>query len=166
MNFALFSAHWFRGMLASVALLCCCAGSASADLDFSKAIVIGSGPKKVVEFTDPDCPFCRKAAQYFERRSDVTQYIFLYPLPRHLKAREKSRFILSQENKARAFHEVMSGRLDRQQFFDSTPAGDKLLEEQLDIARKNRVSATPTFMFFGRVIEGFNQKKIEEALGR
>lgn len=150
-----------------MAVLLVCAGPASAsEIDFSKAIVIGSGPKTVVEFTDPDCPFCRKAAQYFAGRSDVTQYIFFLPLPRHLKAREKARYVLSQHDKAKAYHEVMSGRLDGQQVFAATPAGIKLQEEQYEIAKKSKVTSTPTFMLFGRIIEGFDQKRIEEVLGR
>jgi len=149
-----------------VALLLCVGPTSASDIDFSKAVVIGSGPKKVVEFTDPDCPFCRKAAKYFAGRSDVTQYIFFWPLPRHPKAKEKARYILSQQDKARAYHEVMSGRVDGQQVFAVTPAGVKLQEEQSEIARKSKVSATPTFILFGRVIEGFDRTKIEEALGR
>ncbi|QEM67157.1 protein-disulfide isomerase [Geobacter sp. FeAm09] len=157
----------FSGISLVVAALVLCVGAASASgIDFDKAIIIGSGPKKVIEFTDPDCPFCRKAARYFAGRSDVTQYIFFWPLPRHPKAKEKAQYILSQHDKAKAYHEVMAGRLDGQQSFAVTPAGVKLLEEQAEIARKNKVSATPTFMLFGRIIEGFDQKKIEEALGR
>ena len=157
----------FRGTLVVAVTMLLWAGPASAgDIDFSKAIVIGSGPKTVVEFTDPDCPFCRKAAKYFEGRSDTTQYIFFLPLPRHPKAREKAQFVLSQHDKAKAFHDVMSGKLDSQQAFAKTPAGIKLQEEQYEIAKKNKVASTPTFMLFGRVIVGFDQKKIEEALGK
>lgn len=157
----------FRGALVVMAALLLCAGQASAsDIDFSKAIVIGSGPKQVVEFTDPDCPFCRKAAIYFAGRSDITQYIFFWPLPRHPKAREKAQFILSQHDKVKAYHDVMSGKLDSQQAFAITPTGIKLQKEQYDIAKRNKVTSTPTFMLFGRIIEGFDQKKIEEALGR
>lgn len=157
----------FRGaFLVAVALLLGSGPASASDIDFSKAIVIGSGPKQVVEFTDPDCPFCRKAAKYFEGRSDVTQYIFLWPLPRHPKAKEKAQFILSQHDKPKAYHDVMSGRMDGQQDFAITPAGIKLQQEQYEIVKKNSVKATPTFMLFGRIIEGFDQKRIEEALGR
>jgi len=160
--------EYFRGTLVvmTAALLLCAGPVFAADMDFSKAIVIGSGPKTVVEFTDPDCPFCRKAAKYFEGRSDVTQYIFFWPLPRHPKAREKAQFILSQHDKAKAYHDVMSGKLDNQQAFAITPAGIKLQGEQAEIAKKSKITSTPTFMLFGRVIEGFDQKKIEEALGK
>src|SRR5664279_763010 len=84
----------------------------AAEFDFSKAITIGSGPKTVVEFTDPDCPFCRKASKYFEGRRDVTRHVFFYPLARHPKAREKAQFVLSMPDKARAYHDVMSGKMD------------------------------------------------------
>ena len=137
----------------------------AAEIDFSKAITIGSGLKTVVEFTDPDCPFCRKASQYFEKRADVTRRVFFYPLARHPRAREKAQFVLSMPDKAKAYHEVMSGRLDSVAALPSTPEGVKLLEQQRDIAKKSKISSTPTFIINGRIIEGFDLKRIEEALG-
>lgn len=139
--------------------------AAASEIDFSKAIRIGSGPKTVVEFTDPDCPFCRKAATYFEGRQDVTQYVFFKPLARHPRAKEKARFILSMQDKTKAYHDVMSGRMDSVPVLASSPDGVKLQEEQFEIAKKARVDATPTFMINGRIIEGFDVKKIEELLG-
>lgn len=138
----------------------------AADLDLGKAITIGSGPKSVIEFTDPDCPFCRKASKYFEERRDVTRHVFFYPLPRHLKAKEKAQFILSQTDRANAYRAVMSGRMDNVQKLDGiTSRGIRLQEEQFEIAKKHKVDSTPTFMISGRIIVGFDLKKIEEALG-
>jgi thiol:disulfide interchange protein DsbC len=137
----------------------------AVEIDFSKAITIGSGPKKVVEFTDPDCPFCRKASKYFESRLDVTRQVFFYPLARHPRAREKAQFALSLPDKAKAYHEVMSGKMDSVGVLPSTPEGVKLLEQQIDTAKKSKVSSTPTFMINGRIIEGFDLKRIEEILG-
>jgi len=139
----------------------------ASDLDVSKSITIGSGPKTVIEFTDPDCPFCRKASKYFDSRPDITRHVFFYPLPRHLKAKDKARYALSQLDRATAYHVVMSGLLDSVQKFEGiTDAGIKLQEEQLEIAKKNKVNSTPTFIINGRIIVGFDQKKIEEALGK
>lgn len=137
----------------------------AASLEFEKSITIGSGPKTVVEFTDPDCPYCRKASKYFEGRSDVTRHIFFYPLSMHPKAKEKIQYVLSQPDKAKAYHMMMSGFLDRRPNFESNSRGIKLQEEQLEIAKKNNIDATPTFLINGRIIEGFDLKKIEEALG-
>jgi thiol:disulfide interchange protein DsbC len=139
--------------------------AAAAEIDFSKAIQIGSGPKTVVEFTDPDCPFCRKASTYFDGRPDVTRYVFFKPLARHPRAKEKARFILSMPDKPKAYHDVMSGRLDTAPPLASTPEGVKLQEEQLEVAKRAKVDATPTFVINGRIIEGFDLKKIEGMLG-
>ena len=138
----------------------------AANLDSGKSVTIGSGSKTVIEFTDPDCPFCRKAANYFEGRSDVKRHVFFYPLPSHPRAKEKARFILSMPDKARAYHDVMSGKMDAAPQLASTPEGVKLQEDQLEIAKKNKVNSTPTFMINGRIIVGFDRKKIEEALGK
>jgi thiol:disulfide interchange protein DsbC len=139
--------------------------AAAAEIDFSKAITIGSGPKTVVEFTDPDCPFCRKASKYFDGRPDVTRHVFFYPLARHPKAREKAQFVLSMPDKARAYHDVMSGKMDSAVIPAPTPEGVRLQEQQREIVKKAKIDSTPTFMINGRIIVGFDQKKIEEALG-
>lgn len=144
-----------------------CRTSDAAGLDFAKAITIGSGAKTVVEFTDPDCPYCRKASKYFEGRNDVTRHVFFTPLPRHPKAKEKAQYVLSQLDRAAAYREVMSGKLDTVKKFEGiTAKGIKLQEEQLETAKKQKVDSTPTFIINGRIIVGFDQKKIEEALGK
>ncbi|HBA71466.1 MAG: protein-disulfide isomerase [Geobacteraceae bacterium GWC2_55_20] len=143
------------------------APAGAADLDLGKSITIGNGPKTVIEFTDPDCPFCRKASKYFESRRDVTRHVFFFPLPRHLKAKEKVQYILSQPDRAGAYQEVMSGRMDSIGKFERiTHRGIKLQEEQLEIAKRHKIDSTPTFMINGRIIEGFDLKRIEEALGQ
>jgi thiol:disulfide interchange protein DsbC len=136
-------------------------------LDFSKAISIGTGLKSVVEFTDPDCQFCRKASKYFEGRNDVTRHIFFYPLPRHPKAKEKAQYVLSQMDRGSAYREVMSGKMDSVQTFEGiTASGIKLQLEQFETAKAQKINSTPTFIINGRIIVGFDQKKIEEALGK
>lgn len=136
------------------------------NIDFGKSITIGIGPKTVIEFTDPDCPFCRKASKYFDGRSDVTLHVFFYPLPRHPKAKEKAQYILSQMDRASAYHVVMSGKMDSVQKFEGITAnGIKLQGEQVEIAKKQKIDSTPTFFINGRKIVGFDQKVIEEALG-
>ncbi len=141
------------------------AAASAADIDISKAITIGNGPKVVYEFTDPDCPFCRKASLYFDGRQDVTRHVFFYPLPMHPRAKEKARFILSMPDKVKAYHDVMSGRMDAAPPLAATPEGIKLQGEQLEIVKKQKVSSTPTFMMYGRIVEGFDLKKIEAVLG-
>lgn len=140
----------------------------ASPVDLSKALVIGNGPKKVIEFTDPDCPFCRKASAYFHNRRDITRYVFFNPLAMHPNARQKVQYILSSPEKTRLYHEVMSGMVDRMDAknLPVTAAGVKLQEEQQAIAKKAGIDSTPTFMIMGRIIEGFDLPKIEELLGK
>ncbi len=139
--------------------------SARERMDLRKAIRIGTGNTMVVEFTDPDCPFCRKAAAYFRNRHDVTLFVFLNPLAMHPHAREKSQFILSAADRAKAYEEVMSGKLDAKRPA-ITHAGMRLLEEHMAIAREEKIAGVPTFIISGRIITGFDQKQIETLLLR
>jgi thiol:disulfide interchange protein DsbC len=137
----------------------------AAEIDFSKSITIGNGPKTVVEFTDPDCPHCRKASKYFDGRPDVTRHVFFYPLARHPRAKEKVQSVLSVQDKVKAYHDAMSGKMDAAPLPAATPEGLKLQEQHVEMAKKARVDSTPTFMINGRIIEGFDLRRIEEALG-
>ncbi|WP_305016795.1 thioredoxin fold domain-containing protein [Mycobacterium tuberculosis] len=40
----------------------------------------GNGSRKIAVFSDPDCPFCKRVEQEFEKMNDVTVYILLYPI--------------------------------------------------------------------------------------
>jgi len=135
-------------------------------MDLTKALKIGSGPTVVIEFTDPDCPYCRKGSAFFSSRTDVTRYIFLNPLPMHPQAKDKARFILSSSDRAKAYEEVMSGRMDNRKLSDITGEGTRLLDDQMAIARGEGMESTPTYIICGRIIQGFDQRKIEAALGK
>jgi thiol:disulfide interchange protein DsbC len=150
----------------ALATLLCGPASAGESMDLGKAIRIGIGKTMVIEFTDPDCPFCRKAAAYFRDRRDVTLYVFLKPLAMHTHAREKAQYILSAADRAKAYEEVMAGKLDGRQSTGITQAGMQLLEEHMAVARKERIDNVPTFIIAGRIITGFNQQQIEALLPR
>jgi len=63
------------------------------------ALILGDNKatKKVIVFTDPDCPFCGKfhgeIKKVAEKRKDITFYIKLFPLPIHPEAYWKSKSI-------------------------------------------------------------------------
>lgn len=133
----------------------------AAELDLSKAIKIGHGKTMVVEFTDPDCPYCKKADGYFQAKPQVTRYIFLLPLPSHPGSKEKVQYILSAKDKAQAYQEVVSGMFDPSKLSAITPEGIRLQKQHQEIAKENKVKNTPTFMIYGRVIVGFNLDKLD-----
>ena len=138
---------------------------AAQDQDLSKAVIVGNGPKVIIEFTDPDCSFCRKASAYFNNRSDIKRYIFFYPLPHHPYSVSKIRHILSQDDKSRIYHNVMNGSLDRKIKYEFNSKGVGLQKEHLNISNVHKIKATPTFLISGEIIEGFDLTRIEELIG-
>ncbi|MGD0585645.1 MAG: disulfide isomerase DsbC N-terminal domain-containing protein, partial [Oryzomonas sp.] len=54
-------------------------GKTLSKLPLDKAITVGKGPVQVIEITDPDCPFCRRASAWLDGRSDVTRKVFFAP---------------------------------------------------------------------------------------
>ncbi len=133
-------------------------------LDLDKALKVGSGKITVIEFTDPDCPYCRKAEEFFGKRTDVTRYIFLVPLPMHPDAPAKAQAILSATDGARAFTQVMGGSLDRKKPEGITEQGKKRLAEHEQIAKEAKVGGMPTFIISGLIIEGLDTQKIQKVL--
>ena len=136
----------------------------AADLDLDKAVNVGSGKITVIEFTDPDCPYCRKAEEFFSKRTDVTRYIFLVPLPMHPDAPAKAKYILSATDGAKAYTEVMGGSLDRKKPEGITEQGKVRLAEHEQIAKNAKVGGMPTFIISGVIIEGLDTNRINKLL--
>ena len=139
------------------------------DLPLEKAVKIGSGPHTVIEITDPDCPFCRKASSYFAAKKDVTRYVFFYPIAQlHPKAEPKVLYVLCAKDQAKAYEEAMTGKLDEMKF---TPCDDAAAAELLKTHKATGEKAgggsigTPLFMIDGQVVKGANIPQIEKILG-
>jgi thiol:disulfide interchange protein DsbC len=135
------------------------------DVPLEKAVKIGNGRNKVIEFTDPDCPYCRKAAAFFKGRDDVTLYVFFFPLPIHKDAEAHASYVLCAADKAHALEEVMSGQLDGKEA-SACPdkKADALLREHVDLGTKLGVRATPAFWINGQYVAGANIPAIEGLL--
>jgi thiol:disulfide interchange protein DsbC len=133
-----------------------------AALPLDKAVKIGTGKNIVVEVTDPDCPFCRRGAEFFAARQDVTRYIFFLPLPMHPHAEAKASFILAAANPADAYHAVMSGQYDA----EPVPAvSDRSrLNEHKTIVSQLGVKGTPSYWVNGAFVSGANTSQIQQRL--
>ena len=139
--------------------------SKAKDLPLDKAIKIGSGSSTVIEFTDPDCPYCRKASTWFSTRTDTTRYVFFTPLPMHPDAENKAKYVLCADDRAKAYEEVMSGKLDKDKYETcKKPEVEDLLKANKDLAAKMGVNSTPFFIVNGKAISGADIPKLEEAL--
>ena len=137
-------------------------------LPLEKAIKMGSGPHTVIEITDPDCPFCRKASDYLAARKDITRYVFLYPLSIHPNAEGKVRYIFCAKDRAKAYEEAMTGKLDDMKFKTcEDAAAAELVKAHKEIGDKIGIAGlgTPMFVIDGKIIRGANMPEIEKVLG-
>jgi thiol:disulfide interchange protein DsbC len=131
-------------------------------LPLQDAIVIkkGSGAKKLIEFTDVDCPYCRMASEWLKTQTDYTLYIFLIPLDMHPQAHEKSVRILCNKYPATAFDLAQT---DKELSADECEAGEKMLQKHKKVAAEIGVSGTPLFLTGeGIRMSGFAQKAMED----
>jgi thiol:disulfide interchange protein DsbC len=135
------------------------------NLPLDQAIRIGKGPHRVVEITDPDCPYCRQASAFFAGRTDVTRYIFFYPLPFHKDAEAKALYVFCAKDQGKAYEEAMTGKLDNMKF---QPCKDARAEETLKkhkaVATRLGLSGTPFFLIGDSAVFGANIPQIENLL--
>lgn len=141
----------------------------NAPLD--KAVKIGNGPNVIIEFTDPDCPYCRRVDEFLIKRTDVTRYVFLNPIDQlHPQARAKSIFILNAKDKDKAFREVFTGKYDRAGLpidgsnLNKYPAEVKRLADGMEFGNKVGVQGTPLLFVNGKMVNGADINRITQYL--
>lgn len=136
---------------------------AAIRLKLSAAIKIGSGPNEVIEISDPDCPFCRKMHDYWNKRTDVTRYVFLMPLTQlHPQAKVKSDYILSSKNPAAALDEIASGKFDKTNL-PTIVLNDARIKAQAE-SLISGINGTPAYFINGAFVNGANVPQIEKLL--
>ena len=135
------------------------------NLPLDKALKIGAGSKKVIEFTDPDCPYCRKVDTFLANRTDVTRYIYFVPLRTiHPDAEKKARYILAHANREQAFHEVFTGTLDGKPVPVAAGVQQTQLAEMEKIAAGLGVRGTPALWIEGAPVNGADLQRISGLL--
>ena len=151
-------------------------------VNLSKAIKIGHGPVKVIEFANIDCPYCRA----FERltteskrlRNKMTRYLFLIPQPSihpHSIEMELYYFTKSQglSNKAKValLNKIMvkqiyltkSGNIPPK--FKQSNYAMKRLEYDTHLAQKFHIYGVPYFIIKNQAVLGLNIGQIYKLLG-
>lgn len=136
----------------------------SLPLDQAIKVVKGNGARKLVVFSDVDCPYCKRLEQKeLSQISDTTVYTFLYPLVQlHPDSAEKSKLIWCASNRVKAWNDwIFNNQLP-------TTAGncDTPIERVGDLARKLGVTSTPTLIFAdGKRMAGAQPyKEIEKSM--
>jgi len=133
------------------------------DLPLDRAVKIGNGPKTVIEFTDPDCPYCRRASEGLKSRTDITRYVFLTPLA-HPNAITKVYYVLSAADKEKAYHEMMEGKPVPSTSGEYSKEIKDQAAQHMEFARTLAVDGTPTFFVNGQQVVGADMEKINSLL--
>lgn len=136
----------------------------SLPLDQAIKVVKGNGSRKLVVFSDVDCPYCKHLEQNeLSNINDVTIYTFLYPIAQlHPDAAAKSKSIWCANNRAKAWNEwIFNNKLPA-----TTGNCEVPLEKVGDLARKIGVTSTPTLIFADgkRMLGAQPYKEIEKYL--
>ncbi len=125
---------------------------ASLPIDLAFKRVKGNGERKLIVFSDADCPYCAKLENELKAVDNVTIYTFLYPIDQlHPDSARKSRMIWCAADIVMAWDEFFgSGALP-----DNAGECDNPVEKTKALGEKLRVQATPTLIFAdGSVVPG------------
>jgi len=106
--------------------------------------VKGNGARKLVVFSDVDCPYCRKFEAELAKVDNITVYTFLYPIEGlHPKAVQTSKQIWCAPDRNKAWDDYITS--------SSVPSNDgkcaNPVDETIALAAKLKISGTPTIIF-------------------
>nr|WP_294838045.1 DsbC family protein [uncultured Methylotenera sp.] len=129
-------------------------------------VVKGNGSRKLVVFSDVDCPFCKRLERNeLTNITDVTIYTFLYPIEQlHPDAASKSKLIWCAKDRVKAWEDWIL----RDQLPSSAGSCDVPLDKVGELARKVGVTSTPTLIFADgrRMLGAQPYKEIERMLSQ
>ena len=136
----------------------------SLPLEQAIKVVKGNGSRKLVVFSDVDCPYCKRLEQNeLSNITDVTVYTFLYPLVQlHPDSAAKSKSIWCATNRVKAWQDwILNNQLPT-----TTGNCEVPLEKVGELARKVGVNSTPTLFFADgkRMMGAQPYKEIEKGL--
>jgi len=106
--------------------------------------VKGKGERKLVVFSDVDCPYCRKFEAELDKVDNITVYTFLYPIEGlHPKAVQASKQIWCAPDRNKAWDDYITR--------GSVPSNDGKCANPVDatiaLGGKLKVTGTPTLIF-------------------
>ncbi|MDO9052197.1 MAG: DsbC family protein [Methylotenera sp.] len=136
----------------------------SLPLDQAIKVVKGNGSRKLVVFSDVDCPYCKRLERNeIANITDVTVYTFLYPIEQlHPDAANKSKLIWCAKDRVKAWDNWIL----RDQLPSTAATCDVPIEKVGQLAKKIGVSSTPTLIFADgkRMLGAQPYKEIERML--
>jgi len=114
----------------------------SLPLDSAFKIVRGNGSRRIAMFADPNCGYCKRFERDLLTVSDITVYMFLYPILSP-DSTEKSKSVWCSADRGKAWIDLMTK--------DTTPVAsptcDTPIDKILAFGREKRIQGTPTIFF-------------------
>lgn len=137
-------------------------------IDPAKALAIGpAGAPTVIEFTDPDCPYCRALEKFWQAKAaegkSVRRLVY-FVSGIHPDAAAKAEHILCSPDRAAEFKAIYAGKAPEN--LRTCAPGHAKVAADADLVREIGVSGTPTLVVDGKLISGFQQGELEEFLDR
>jgi len=135
-------------------------------IDPSQAFAIGSeGAPTVIEFTDPDCPYCRALDRYWATKAaegKPVRRLVYFVSGIHAEAAAKAEHILCSPDKEAAFKAIYAGAAPA--VLRTCAAGRSRVEAHAKLVSSAGITGTPTLIIGGKLISGFQQAEIEAFL--
>ena len=124
-------------------------------------VVRGNGKRKMAVFEDPNCGYCKRFERDLQKISDVTVYMFLYPILGP-DSTDKSKNIWCAKDKAKAWVDLMV----RDQPVAKASCDTAAIDRNIDFGRKHKITGTPTLVFASgsRVPGAISAQQVEKAL--
>lgn len=132
------------------------------------ALALAIGPKdapSVIEFTDPDCPYCRALEKFWIAKAaegKPVRRLVYFVSGIHPGAAAKAEHILCSPDKEAALHAIYAGADPK--LLAKCEAGAAQVKADAEIVRKLGVAGTPTLIVDGKLISGFQQGELESFL--
>ena len=105
-------------------------------------VVRGNGKRKMAVFEDPNCGYCKRFERDLQKVSDVTVYMFLYPILSP-DSTDKSKNIWCTKDKAKAWQDMMV----RDQAVPKASCDTAAIDRNLAFGKKHKITGTPTIFF-------------------
>lgn len=137
-------------------------------IDPARALAIGPvGAPTVIEFTDPDCPYCRALERFWDTKAaegkKVRRLVF-FVSGIHPQAAAKAEHILCSPDKEAALRAAYAGEIAGP--LRQCPEGHSKVAADAALVAQVGVSGTPTLIVDGKLVSGFQQAELEAFLDR
>lgn len=110
-------------------------------LELAMKEVKGNGKRTLIQFTDPNCSFCKRLEKELSKVTDVTIYSFLYPI--FPGSDEMVRNVLCSKNPVKTWNSWMLNGTTPANASCDTPQTEKVKA----LGRSLRVNGTPNIIF-------------------